>query len=281
MSYIGKDGVYAENDEDSGEYEHLSSVTITGDAVNVRDGAGTNNENIGIVHNGGKYTMLGKKTVRNEDGIPVTWFKIQYDATTTGWVSGDYCEISQGGGNRFVELANSIHSFVADDCAEILADAKADARSQESIYGGNIEPNGEYGLGGPKGETGENGRCFEYIISDGGLTTTFNDDDSKGMNADSAISLDVPYILAAFSYYFEKDNDKIDLTTATTDEVWTEIEKLMDGMFTGSHDYYKETEPYRYRIPNRNYNQPTGETDEDGDPVIDNEMYTEINGYYA
>ena len=52
------------------------------------------------------------------------------------------------------------------------------------------------------------------------------------------------------------------------------------GVLAESHDYYKETEPYRYRIPNRNYNQPTGETDEDGDPVIDTEMYTEINGYF-
>lgn len=61
-------------------------VTITGSAVNVRSGAGTNFDVIGSVYKGQKYPVLGK-----ENG----WYKISFN-NASGFVSGDYVTLGNG-----------------------------------------------------------------------------------------------------------------------------------------------------------------------------------------
>ena len=61
-------------------------VTITGSAVNVRTGAGTNYDVIGAVYKGQMFPLLGK-----ENG----WYKISFN-NASGYVSGDYVTLGNG-----------------------------------------------------------------------------------------------------------------------------------------------------------------------------------------
>lgn len=61
-------------------------VTITGSAVNVRSGAGTNYDVIGAVYKGQQFPVLGK-----ENG----WYKISFN-NASGFVSGDYVTLGNG-----------------------------------------------------------------------------------------------------------------------------------------------------------------------------------------
>jgi len=61
-------------------------VTITGSAVNVRAGAGTNYDVIGAAYRGQMFPVLGK-----ENG----WYKISFN-NASGFVSGDYVTLGNG-----------------------------------------------------------------------------------------------------------------------------------------------------------------------------------------
>lgn len=62
------------------------NVTITGSAVNVRAGAGTNYDVIGTAYKGQSFPVLGK-----ENG----WYKISFNSAS-GFVSGDYVTLGSG-----------------------------------------------------------------------------------------------------------------------------------------------------------------------------------------
>ena len=63
-------------------------VKITGSSVNVRKGAGTSYGVITSVKRGNIYTYTATQKVSS-----VTWYKIVYSGTKTGWISGSYATV--------------------------------------------------------------------------------------------------------------------------------------------------------------------------------------------
>lgn len=61
-------------------------VRITGGTINVRTGCGTSFASIGIARSGETYRLLD--SAKTDSGV--TWYKIQFTSTKTGWVSGKY-----------------------------------------------------------------------------------------------------------------------------------------------------------------------------------------------
>ena len=224
----------------------MSSVTITADTLNVRSAAGTNSDKIGKVYKNATYTYLGQ----SKDSNGNVWYKIQYTATTAGWISSSYATVSEsGGGNSTVELANSVLVYLAEDCSDSIAAAKADVKKKDSVYGGKIKLSGSNEMGGPEGGSATSDREYEYFINDGGITASYND------TSEGSMEIDVPYIMAAFAVYMERNNDVLDLTTASSDEVWAEFKKVLDDMLDGTHTYEVTSKTRTYSIPNPNYGE--------------------------
>ncbi len=65
-------------------------LKITGDVVNVRSGAGTGYKKVASVKKNATYTYTSQKTVSG-----VVWYKIKVSSSKSGWVSGQYCKITQ------------------------------------------------------------------------------------------------------------------------------------------------------------------------------------------
>lgn len=64
-------------------------VTVTANDVNVRDGAGKTYKSFGKVNEGASYTYLGTE----KDGESKPWYKIQYTASTVGYISAAYAKL--------------------------------------------------------------------------------------------------------------------------------------------------------------------------------------------
>ena len=62
------------------------TVTITGNGVNIRTGAGTNYRKLANVSKGSKYDWLAD----GKDSSGRVWYKIQLSASSTGWVTSQY-----------------------------------------------------------------------------------------------------------------------------------------------------------------------------------------------
>lgn len=273
----------------------VKSVSVNADVtsfVNVRAKAGINEDIIGRLYAGDtvQYTYLGEKVVKS-----ATWYKIQYSATEVGWVHSSYAHmISNGsGGNRMVELANSVLGYIAQNYQITIDTAKADVQTKNSVYegDGNIVLRGTNEQGGPKGETAVSSsrmayRQYEYYINDSGLTEMYSNTEN------GSFSVDVPYILAAISYAFERDERFVDLNTADTDEVWAEVEKILDKIFEDAHTFDCEVTSYSYKVPNPDYNtiidwQDNYVWDDEEEcyvnepiPIYDNRQYVTKNGNY-
>ena len=82
-------------------------VTITGSAVNVRKGAGTNYDVIGAAYKGQIFPVLGK-----ENG----WYKISFN-NASGFVSGDYVTLNDG---EVITSANSKGQQIVDAAKKLL-----------------------------------------------------------------------------------------------------------------------------------------------------------------
>ncbi len=65
------------------------TVKITGSSVNVRKGAGASYAKVGVAYKNKSYKYLGSK----KNGSTL-WYKIQFTATKTGWVSSVYASLS-------------------------------------------------------------------------------------------------------------------------------------------------------------------------------------------
>lgn len=64
-------------------------VKVTGSAVNIRSGAGTNYSKIGSVKKNATYEYLGSA----KDSLGRTWYKIQYTSSKTGWITSQYSKL--------------------------------------------------------------------------------------------------------------------------------------------------------------------------------------------
>ncbi len=62
-------------------------VLITASSVNVRSGAGTNSGKVGTAYLGGEYDLLSE----GKDSSGGTWYKVQLNSATTGWIASNYC----------------------------------------------------------------------------------------------------------------------------------------------------------------------------------------------
>lgn len=71
------------------------TVTITGNDVNVRSGAGTGYKSLGQVDNGQVFTYLGTE----KDSGGTNWYKIQYTAQQAGFVTSQYSRLNGTGGS--------------------------------------------------------------------------------------------------------------------------------------------------------------------------------------
>ena len=69
-------------------------VTVTGGTVNVRKGAGTKYASIATVKKGKTFPYLGE----DKDSNDRVWYKIQYNSTTTAWITSQYSKKSSGTG---------------------------------------------------------------------------------------------------------------------------------------------------------------------------------------
>ncbi|MDD6395216.1 MAG: SH3 domain-containing protein [Firmicutes bacterium] len=65
-------------------------LTITGDVVNVRSGAGTNYSKVASVKKNYSYTYTKEKTVNGQK-----WYYIKVNSKTSGWICGDYAKVTQ------------------------------------------------------------------------------------------------------------------------------------------------------------------------------------------
>ncbi len=72
---------------------NITTVTVTHNKKYIRSGAGTSNDVVGY-SKAGTYLCLGKETVSD-----LTWYKIAYSDNSIGWLSGNYVEENQQGGN--------------------------------------------------------------------------------------------------------------------------------------------------------------------------------------
>ncbi len=90
--------------DDSSTSKQKGIVTVT--TLNVRSGAGTNNDIISKVHKNEVLTILEESN---------NWFKIQLSNSTIGWVSGDYVKIQDDNNENIVEEEVNLNGRVSSN----------------------------------------------------------------------------------------------------------------------------------------------------------------------
>ena len=88
LSSLGK--LTEETDVSSDITEKNGVVTVTGNTLNVRADADTSAEKIGSTRKGAQFKYLGSK----KDASGITWYRIQYTSSKTGWVISSYAKLS-------------------------------------------------------------------------------------------------------------------------------------------------------------------------------------------
>lgn len=108
-------------------------LTITGDVVNVRSGAGTNYSKVASVKKNASYTYNKETTVNGQK-----WYYIQVKSKTSGWICGTYAKVTQKLGAS-VTTAASKKVRITGDVVNVRASASASSKKitqvkKNSVY---------------------------------------------------------------------------------------------------------------------------------------------------
>ncbi len=86
--------------------------------VHVRTGAGTDYRSLGVVSDGTRLTYLNES---KNDSRGVTWYRVQYNSNTTGWISSRYSsvknydqKVTATSGQTYIRTAGNLNAEKLD-----------------------------------------------------------------------------------------------------------------------------------------------------------------------